>query len=356
MSKKDEIDSTRYEPPVPLQLTISGEGKKAKQEIKYFLSTLSYLRSIKSIAEVLDIENPHTKLEILRQTGFYDPRTLESSVEEYDIPGGMTLGISYENSIAEISLKENLEREGENILGGLMNLLRTWTDARELSSNHLTKPDGEIIGTEVIMQVKELRHVTDSEEKLLAQIKLYQNMQKSLSELIKEMEKNRKLDPQKFLDEIQFYTNFGEVDLKKLEKQTKLACFLREVYGIIETENNVTVDMVKSNLKSRAIAANRHALMFLCRNKFPWVSSSDLGRVFSRYGAPPKNHATVLMACKRFNIRTKGIKVKDYPNEEYSAKDLLYDAEKRHLAYLVRFNKEKYKNYTIKNIFKFKPK
>ncbi len=350
------LKQIRCKPVVPIQLTISGKGDKGKQELGSFLEILEKLRHVKYLGGLINDETQIVETELTREKTNYNPYSkTDDWIEKYKAEGGLILQILNKKGVIKVNLKEDLERGGENILGGLTKLLKIWTDAEELSFESLRKPNGEIIGAEIVMQIKKLNHVTNLEKTLLKQITLYQNMKESLFKTMKEIKKQRKLNPKRLLDDIEFYTNFSSDNLKELERMTKLTYFLRDVYSIMETENNVTIDMVKSNLKSRKIAANRHALMFLCRNKFPWLSSSNIGIVFSNYGARPKNHATVLMACKLFNTRVKGVEVKDYPNEEYSAKGLLYDAENRHLTWLKRTNK-KYKNYTIEDIFKFKPK
>jgi len=354
------IKKIQDKPTTPITITLESSGKQGVLEIESFLKVLEILRSVNYLEQNINEKKQKVKAEIKKERKQYDPITLfrkePEKVDAYKCMGGMILQLSYnkKTNLIQAKLREDLSREGESYFEQFLGLLQTWTVLKELEIKPLVRK-GEEVGSRAVFGITELKKLTSLEGKLLGEITLYQNMQKSLSELVKGIEKNRKLNPQRFLDEIQFYTNFGGLDLKKLEKQTKLAYFLREAYGIVEAENNVTIDMVKSNLKSRAIAANRHALMFLCRNKFSWLSSSTIGIVFSNYGARPKNHATVLMACKLFNTRVKGIKVKDYPNEGYSAKDLLYDAENRYLAYL-RKDKEKYKNKTIENIFKFKPK
>ncbi len=353
------LGNIRYEPAVPIQLTITGEGDKGMQEIELFLSTLNKLREIRELGEVnkvLNHKNPVVEVEILRKTGYYNPKTLKPDTQKYEVPKGMILKILNKGEGGvEMRLSEDLSGGKTSVIRELINVLGIWTDFRELSDDYLRDCNGGI-GSKKVLRINKIKPVTDLEEKLLAEIKLYQNMQKSLFKTMKKVERKIKLNPKELLDDIQFYTNLWDVDIEKLEKRTKLAYFLREIHGIMKAENNVTIEIVKSNLKSMEIAANRRALMFLCRNKFPWLSSSNIARVFSKYGEPPKNHVTVLVACKKFNTEVSGIEIENYPNEKYSAKDLLYDAENRHLAYLKKTNREKYRNSTIEDIFVLKLK
>ena len=71
----------------------------------------------------------------------------------------------------------------------------------------------------------------------------------------------------------------------------------------------------------------------MCTYRFPKISSTGWGRVFGKFGGPPKNHATVLLALKLFN-RHVGIRPEKYPDERYATRTLYHDVQEKRLEFL----------------------
>lgn len=260
------LEYVRNIPAVPIEITLSGKGNKGRLEVVSFLKILKQLREVKYLHEEVDDRTQTIKAEILRKQRRYEPEiTGKPLIETYETPGEMLLQISDDGrGVLGVKLRENLETGGQSKVEKLINILKTWANVENINIKEIKGKGGEKIGSDTILEIKGIKKLTSLEDALLKQIKLYENTQKSLFEIMNEVKKKIKLNPKELVDEIQFYTNLEGVDLDRLKERTKIAYSLRELYGIIETENNVTMDQIQSNEKTRPIAENRHALMYLC--------------------------------------------------------------------------------------------
>lgn len=321
-------------PAVPIEITLSGKGNKGRLEVTYFLKILEQLREVKYLDKKVDDRAQTIKAEILRKQRPYKPEiTGKPLIDTYEIPGGMILEVlDDEEGGLSVRLRENLGKKGKSNLEKLINILRTWTHIKSVDMEDITGRDGGKIGSKAILEIIGLKQSTSLEKILLKQIKLYENTQKSLFKMMADVEKQRRLDPKELLDEIQFYTNLEGVNFNELKERIELAYFLREIYGLVEAETGVTMDEIRSNRKPRKVAENRHALMYLCHYRFPYVSSTTWGKVFSKYGEKAKNHATVLLALDMF--KSVGIAPEKYPDKRYVTRTLYHDVQEKRLEFL----------------------
>jgi hypothetical protein len=274
-------------------------------------------------------------------------------------PDGMKLIITdYGEGYFEAHLEADLELTARGTLENLISRIGLLTEIKDIKRKTFPGKYGQgEKKIEIDFIIDGLAKFKGLEEERIIQIMLYKQLRESLKEKIVAIEKEKRYDTSNLRGEINFYTHLGFQELyKRILRLTDLSYFLKEIYGLIEVGTQVSkkilsklynVDEEKtkatriqilSNKKTRPLAANRHALMYILRNRFKELSSTDIATILGRPESP-KNHATVLLAQKEFE-RRPGISPRSYPKEEYSAEDLYNDAIKKHRAHILKKHRQ----------------
>lgn len=286
-----------------------------------------------------------------------EPITEESPIEKekktikkYETDEGLKL-ILTETSDGEttVKLEEDLEiSDSENKLENLVKILRIIAKVDDVDKKYIPGPKSEENKLVAEITIKGLREFTKLEEERLKEIKLYRNLQKMLVQRKREMERKNQAFPQSTLDDIAYWTHLtvnnilpykNILSIKESnatkEKLLEIADSLRELYGLIQIKTKVTREQILSDKKLREIAKARHIMMYITKNKFPFLSSSNLGTIFGEIGKS-KDHATILLATategdeKRFE-NSVGLRPGTYVKIN-DAERLYEDAEKKYKA------------------------
>lgn len=137
------------------------------------------------------------------------------------------------------------------------------------------------------------------------------------------------------LSEIESYTHLKSLRkyralIKNLEEIT---VFLKQLYSVIKKETGITKEDILSKKRSRGVSKNRFIMIYILRNRFPNLSTTNIGEIMK------KDHATILVGTetgdnkknkKQFDKYT-GILPADY--KEIDDAEFLYkDALKKYNA------------------------
>jgi len=353
--------------PASVKITLSGKTKADKAEMQ------RVLRLLGSIRPLGDIETLHDNGELVIGTSISERPAKEliapeePIVTEHKTKGGMRLTLTTKpDGRIYASLEEDLELpKSRDKLRHLTDLIKTLTTVT--NSGESTAPGRGSEKQVIEMLISDVHEFKGPNATLLREIMLYQYLQDSLERAIREVGKQTTTNPDEVADAIQYYTNLAAPQVEKQLLLTDLAYFMRELYGVIQAETNVTMDHIRSKLKSRSISENRHAAMHVVWHRFhdpedskkgcKGLSSSDIGRVFGPYGGK-KNHATVLLAVNRKSDEpcpydaSVGLPLKAYRDKRRNARSLYLDTVEKRIPVLIRtrgLSREK-----AKELFQFK--
>lgn len=321
------------EDPTPITLTIFGKENAGRKEIKLFLKTLRRLRVISNTKRIRNNNELIISLDVTREKRKQIQE--KSTIDEYETPDGMLLTLTQNRGGYEIDLKEdlNIGGTGQNFKNLVKRLKIAVGDIEVISADHVLGKGGEETGLVAKLRLNEIKELSSREEELLMIQQLYQNLVETLQQRIKDAKDSRNPIPKNLIDDIEHFTHLEFDNLyKQIKSLTPTTYFLRELYGVVQARTNVTISQIQSAEKSKPIAENRHAMMYIARHRFPFLSSNELGIVF---GTPttPKNHATILTAQDLFD-GSVGIKPQKYTDKRLVAGTLYNDAVEKRLVYL----------------------
>lgn len=213
-------------------------------------------------------------------------------------------------------LEEDLEIGlGQKGIDNLLRILRVFADVKIIEAKLIDEADGEGKRKRVIeLRISEAREITRLDKEELRRIKLYINLFQTLRRRMAQVEEEKCFLPKDSLDDIEFYTHLGvgeeiEKIYKEQERLLELAYFLRELYGIIQAKTGITRAQIISDKKLPKISKARRIVMFILRHKFDFLSLSAIAAITGEIGEP-KDHATVILALKKFN--KKGLDLESY--------------------------------------------
>jgi len=259
-------------------------------------------------------------------------KTAQTSFETED---AMLLKLSEEKDGTITSkLEEDLELapSGTSNLEKLVRIFGIMTSVEDIKTEYVFDKRGEEKRLTATLKLRGIKKFKSLEKALLQEKLLYRKLQASLFQKMKKVERERRADPQSLQDEIVYFTNLLDT-YEEMKKLTKLTYFLKELYGVIQLKG-VTRQQILSSKKSRSIAKNRHTIMYILKNKFPWLSSTMIAKIMSEPGKKSKNHATVLSAFKLFKYAENrvGIRPSQYEKVE-DARELYEDAIKKYRSF-----------------------
>ncbi len=287
-------------------LEVKGEERKAR----HLLDILEKVRYISRITTKTSDGRTRVTFVTSAHKPYEAPK--ETKVSKYPQRDGHLLILTESPTGIRVEIKEDL-----SVPNSRRNLEQTVTliEALTGSKADYIREEGNM---EAVINVKTPAELTNKG----AETQLYRNLCASLIERLKEVEIERRADPAGLKNNVEFYTHLGLPKVERTQKLTKLAYFLRELYGLIEINSGVTREEIISDNKSRRIGRARHVMMYIVRTKFSWLSSNEIGTIF---GPPdhPKHHVTILVTTKKFNPK-KGINPERY--REKDAETLYKDA------------------------------
>ena len=273
---------------------------------------------------------------------------------EYETPDGMLLTLTQnKDGQLEARLEEGrITPDSRNQISYLQKIIEIFADVNEKRTSFVPAPENGGAEKKVVtLAITGVKPLTPIEQEALAEKLLYYNMRRMLEQRTKEIEQEKRPFTQTTLDCIEFWTKLtiGDLCYRKRgyrasrgiytpqEKQAaekkllEVADFLRELYELIEIDTGVTKEDICSNKKPRKTARARHIMMYVTRKKFQFLSSTDVGLIFSEQGATPKNHATVLITEKNDFDESIGLKPESYIKEK-DTKRLYKDAREKYEA------------------------
>jgi len=296
------------------------------------------------------LEDYHTKQQLLIERLKKQKKTYQ-----YETLDGMLLTLTQNGDGYKIDLKEDLSvGEPKQNFRNLFKRLRTAVgDVEVISADYVLGKGGEETGLVAKLRLSEIKKLSSREEELLESQQLYKHLAETLQQRIQNVEKLKRADPKSLVDDIEHFTHLRIGNLyKQIESLIPTTYFLRELYGIVQARTNITLQQIQSDEKTRTIAENRHAMMYIARHRFPTLSSSELGIVF---GTPtkPKNHATVLIAQDSFD-KNIGLDIERYTDRRFVAGTLYDDAVKKRLTYLRKYPSRFGPNPSFEEVFVMK--
>lgn len=189
----------------------------------------------------------------------------------------------------QVSLREDLDLyPSDSRIMNLVEIIRIITEVDSVEREHTEK---ELM---VRLKINEVEKLEGLEAILAKQIKLYKNLQKALEKTIDDFQKM----PKTLADDIEFFTHLG-IEKKRIKRFSELAYFLRELYALIEIKTGISREQIISKTHRMKITRERAIVMYLLRKRFDFLTSPGIGKILGELGKP-RNHATVLLALKKF--------------------------------------------------------
>lgn len=189
--------------------------------------------------------------------------------------------------------------------------IRSFCDFTVVNKEVKEEDDGQ--KRQITLEIKNIRKPENLETVLMQKLKLVEATQQTLVNRLKHIDKTSYFPPE-ILDDIEFYTHLTHIPrdgkafhltvedkIHQSINLTPLAFFLRDLYGVVQVESGVTRQQIYSNKKTALICEERTKVAFILRNKFPYLSTTNIGIIIGEIGKP-KNHATVILALRKFDM------------------------------------------------------
>lgn len=335
--KSDE--ENHYYDPVTVNIKIN--NLKELIEANKLLKILKTVRQVDELGRTTD-EHGKTTIELnsrRHRPGYKRVQFKKKST--FPQKDGTQLVLTETPNEINVEITENLHPNSRTQLKNLVVLIQNLTEA-DSKVEYTPSEEGGLIATLHIKNV-------DEEKRGQSMRQLYRNLSVSLSERLKEVEKERRANVMGFLEDISHYGKqlIDPLGLEKLQKDIEAAYFTRELLGVLSIKirtknhpNGIPIPEIWSNRKSD-VAMARAIGMYVMRKALK-LSTTEIGRRFG-YPGMPKNHATVILACKekggnkQFNPNTGRIKPTDYSARnngglKYSVEELVNDALEKYIS------------------------